>query len=209
MANRSKLFGERVATLLKMGLSKAGLRQVLNAGVEAGTFIADELINGGSAAIEQTNQLLDSLQSVADELGVEAADEFYGAGVRQGEALVAGIQSVIAQYEEILKNPNLSLDRLREILGVSSGAFEDVAATVGGGGGTTGGGGDGSGLIDAGNGMFLDPSKLDFSGLPGGGDTYNINISGGFATAAQIGEASINGIKAFNRQNGPASIAVF
>jgi hypothetical protein len=208
MANRSKLFGERVATLLKMGLSKAGLRQVLDAGVEAGTFIADELINGGSAAIEQTNQLLDSLQSVADELGVEAADEFYGAGVRQGEALVAGIQSVIAQYEEILKNPNLSLDRLREILGISSGAFEDVAATVNGGGGTTGGG-DNAGLIDAGNGMFLDPSKLDFSGLPGiSGDTYNVIIQGGFATAAQIGEASINGIKAFNRQNGPADIWV-
>jgi hypothetical protein len=209
MANRSKLFGERVATLLKMGLSKAGLRQVLDAGVEAGTFIADELINGGSAAIEQTNQILDSLQSVADELGINAADEFYGAGVKQGEALVAGIQSVIAQYEEILKNPNLSLDRLREILGISSGAFEAVNATVGGGGsGGVGGGGDGFNPIDVG-GVMLDPRYLDFSGLPGGGDTYNINISGGFATAAQIGEASINGIKAFNRQNGPASIAVF
>ncbi len=208
MANRSKLFGERVATLLKMGLSKAGLRQVLDAGVEAGTFIADELINGGSAAIEQTNQLLDSLQSVADQLGVEAADEFYGAGVRQGEALVAGIQSVIAQYEEILKNPNLSLDRLREILGISSGAFEAVNETVGGGGGNGNGGGDGFNPIDVGNGVMLDPRYLDFSGLPGGGDTYNINISGGFATAAQIGEASINGIKAFNRQNGPANIAV-
>jgi hypothetical protein len=208
MANRSKLFGERVATLLKMGLSKAGLRQVLDAGVEAGTFIADELINGGSAAIEQTNALLDSLQSVADELGIEAADEFYGAGVRQGEALVAGIQSVIAQYEEILKNPNLSLDRLREILGISSGAFEDVSATVTGGAGTAGGG-DGFNPIDVGGGVMLDPRYLDFSGLPGiGGDTYNININGGFATAAQIGEASINGIKAFNRQNGPADIWV-
>lgn len=209
MANRSKLFGERVATLLKMGLSKAGLRQVLDAGVEAGTFIADELINGGSEAIQQTNDLLDSLQSVADQLGVEAANEFYGAGVRQGEALVAGIQSVIAQYEEILKNPNLSLDRLREILGISSGAFEAVNATVNGGGGNGGnGGGDGFNPIDVGNGVMLDPRYLDFSGLPGGGDTYNINISGGFATAAQIGEASINGIKAFNRQNGPANIAV-
>ena len=207
MANRSKLFGERVATLLKMGLSKAGIRQVLDAGVEAGTYIADELINGGTSAIEQTNELLDSLQSVADQLGIEAADEFYGAGVRQGEALVAGIQSVIAQYEEILKNPNLSLDRLREILGISSSAFEDVNATVTGGGG--GPNGDGFTPVDMGGGVTFDPRYLDFSGLPGvSGDTYNVIIQGGFATAAEIGKTAIDGIKAFNRQNGPANIQV-
>lgn len=211
MANRSKLFGERVATLLKMGLSKAGLRQVLDAGVEAGTFIADQLINGGSAAIEQTNQLLDSLQTVADELGTNAADEFYGAGVRQGEALVAGIRSVIAEYEEILKNPNLSLDRLREILGIASGAFDAVNQTVTGGNGTTTPTGQptGAGLIDAGGGMFLNPSGLNFSGIDiGPRQEITINVNGGLATSAQIGESIINHVKAFNRQNGPADIMV-
>jgi hypothetical protein len=211
MANRSKLFGERVATLLKMGLSKAGLRQVLDAGVEAGTFIADELINGGSAAIEQTNQLLDSLQTVADELGTNAADEFYGAGVRQGEALVAGIRSVIAEYEEILKNPNLSLDRLREILGIASGTFDAVNQTVTGGNGTTTPTGQptGAGLIDAGGGMFLNPGGLDFSGIDiGPRQEITINVNGGLATSAQIGESIINHVKAFNRQNGPADIMV-
>lgn len=204
MANRSKLFGERVATLLKMGLSKAGLRQVLDAGVEAGTFIADQLINGGADAIKQTNDILDSLQSVADQLGTDAADEFYGAGVKQGEALVAGVRSVIAEYEEILKNPNLSLDRLREILGISSGIFEDVAATVGAGGNsTTGGatGGTGGGLIDAGGGMFLNPDLLDWSGIDVG-PTITVNVNGGLATSAEIGRAVNDSLLAFQRQNG-------
>lgn len=201
MANRSKLFGERVATLLKMGLSKAGLRQVLDAGVEAGTFIADELINGGSAAIEQTNALLDSLQSVADELGTAAADEFYLAGVKQGEALVAGVRSVIAEYEEILKNPNLSLDRLREILGISSGLFEDVQDTVTGGGTTGGTGGTGGGLIDVGGGMFLNPDSLDWSGIDVG-PQITVNVNGGLATSAEIGRVVTDSLLAFQRQNG-------
>ena len=201
MANRSKLFGERVATLLKMGLSKAGLRQVLDAGVEAGTFIADELINGGSAAIEQTNALLDSLQSVADELGTAAADEFYLAGVKQGEALVAGVRSVIAEYEEILKNPNLSLDRLREILGISSGLFEDVQDTVTGGATTGGTGGTNGGLIDAGGGMFLNPDLLDWSGIDVG-PQITVNVNGGLATSAEIGRVVTDSLLAFQRQNG-------
>jgi hypothetical protein len=209
MANRSKLFGERVATLLKMGLSKAGLRQVLDAGVEAGTFIADQLINGGSAAIEQTNELLASLQTVADELGTNAADEFYGAGVKQGEALVAGIRSVIAEYEEILKNPNLSLDRLREILGISSGAFDAVEQTVTGGGSTANGAGA-PGAIDAGNGMFLNPANLDFAGIQfGPAPQITVNVNGGLATSAEIGRAVVDNIKAYNRANGPAEISVW
>lgn len=203
MANRSKLFGERVATLLKMGLSKAGLRQVLDAGVEAGTNIADQLISGGSAAIEQTNELLNSLQMVADELGTDAADQFYAAGVKQGEALVAGVRSVIAEYEEILKNPNLSLGRLREILGISSGLFEDVQNTVSGGNGTTGGAGGTTtgGLIDAGGGMFLNPANLDFSGIDVG-PQITVNVNGGLATSAEIGRVVTDSLLAFQRQNG-------
>jgi succinyl-CoA synthetase beta subunit len=40
----------------------------------------------------------------------------------------------------------------------------------------------------------------------GGGITVNVN--GGLATSAEIGQAVVNAIKAFNRTNGPASIQV-
>ena len=47
---------------------------------------------------------------------------------------------------------------------------------------------------------------LDKLGRMGGGTT--INITGGLASSADIGAAVVNAIRAFNRQNGPANIAV-
>ena len=47
---------------------------------------------------------------------------------------------------------------------------------------------------------------LNQLGGMGGGVTVNVN--GGLATSAEIGQAVVNAIKAFNRTNGPASIQV-
>lgn len=187
MAERSKLFGERVRTLLKMGLSEQALKQVIDAGVEAGTFIADELINGGATAIERTNELVASLQSVADTLGIEAADEFYSAGVKQGEALVAGIKSVIAEYEAILANKNLTLPEIKAI-----GAAADAAL-------------GGVGIVAPPSAPAFDVGEFQRNRL---GDQYNISVYGGINTSAEQGRAVIDAIKAANRADGPADILV-
>ena len=42
----------------------------------------------------------------------------------------------------------------------------------------------------------------------GGMGNYTINITGGLGSSAEIGTAVVNAIRAFNRQNGPANIAV-
>jgi hypothetical protein len=42
----------------------------------------------------------------------------------------------------------------------------------------------------------------DFTGK--GGNTYNINVSGGMATGSDIGRAVVNAIKDFERQSGTA-----
>lgn len=185
MAERSKLFGERIRTLLKMGLSESALRQVADAGVEAGTYIADQLINGGSEAIERTNELVASLESVADTLGIEAADQFYAAGVMQGEALVAGIQSVIDNYNAILANPNLTLPQIKAI-----GAAADQALTEG---------------IAAPSAPAFDVGEFQRNRL---GDQYNISVYGGLNSSAEQGRAVIDAIKAANRADGPADILV-
>lgn len=189
MANRSKLFGERVATLLQMGLSETALRKVLEAGVEAGTFIADELINGGADAIRQTNELVQALQDVADKLGKDAADEFYSAGVAQGEAMVAGIKSVLEDFMARLANENLTLPQVKAI-----GAAAEAAL-----GGVTPG-------MEAPSGPSFGPDY--WAGIDFGGNTYNVNINGGFATSAEIGKASVDAIRAYNRATGPARIEV-
>ena len=88
-------FADKVKQLISMGLSESGIQQVLSAGADAGTKIADELIAGGANAISQTNALLQSVNSAAQALGLSGANAFYQAGVTQGQAMVNGIISAI------------------------------------------------------------------------------------------------------------------
>jgi hypothetical protein len=44
--------------------------------------------------------------------------------------------------------------------------------------------------------------------LGGGGGGVTVNVMGGLATSAEIGQAVVNAIRAYNRSAGPANIAV-
>jgi hypothetical protein len=192
-AQGAKAFGSKVEQLLKMGLSERALRSVLAAGQEAGDAIATELINGGSEAItgpNGINQMLDSLNMFADALGVFGADMFYGAGVKQGEAMVAGISAAIAQAQTKLKNPNL---KLADVKGIGAN-FQDLT-----------------------NAIFLGPSESTMASIPTsaeefaamrGGSQYNITVNGGLNSSAEQGKAVIDAIRAANRAYGPAAISV-
>ena len=97
-------FADKVKRLIQLGLSERGIQQVLDAGFEAGTRIADELIAGGQTVVEQVNQLLSSVASVAEQVGDMGAREFYLAGVTQGEALVNGILTALrAAQDELIR----------------------------------------------------------------------------------------------------------
>jgi hypothetical protein len=95
-ANTAIDFSTKVGKLLEMGLSERALQQVLNAGAETGIKIADEIIAGGSTVVAKVNTLLNSVQSVAEQVGLNGAKLFYDAGVTQGEALVQGILDAMA-----------------------------------------------------------------------------------------------------------------
>jgi hypothetical protein len=129
-ANGAKAFGSKVEQLLKMGLSERALRSVLAAGQEAGDAIATELIQGGSDAItgpNGINQMLDSLNMFADALGVFGADMFYGAGVKQGEAMLRGVNDAIASAQSKLKNPNL---KLADVKGIGANFQNQIGAIM-------------------------------------------------------------------------------
>ena len=188
----AKQFGKQVEQLLRMGISEEALRKVLEAGQEAGSAIATELINGGSDAIlgpNGINQLVSDLNLVADALGILGADQFYKAGVTQGQAMVKGISDVIAQMEKKLKNPNLKLADLKGIGAEFSAATSSVN------------------LAPAQGNYDLSASVQEHMAMRGGSQ-YNINISGGLATSAEIGRVVIDNIKAANRAYGPAAIEV-
>jgi hypothetical protein len=89
-------FGSKVKQLLAMGLSESALQQVLAAGADAGTKIADEIIAGGATVVDQVNSLITATQTVADSVGESAASQFYTAGITAGQALVDGVKAAIA-----------------------------------------------------------------------------------------------------------------
>ena len=188
-ASGAKQFSKQIEQLLAMGLSQDALRSVLEAGQEAGSAIANELIIGGSDAISGPNginTLVNDLNFVADALGTLAADKFYQAGVTQGEQYLAGVQSAIQAAEQLLKNPNLKLADVKgigakfasDVVGINTGAPSSPTSAPGG-------------IASA-----------------RGGDSYTVNVNGGLLTNAQTGKVVIDAVKSFNRASGPADIAV-
>ena len=120
-ANKTKDFGVQVNRLLAAGLSEDALQQVLAAGLDAGSLIADELLNGGADAISKANTLTAEIQTLGDTVGTNAAVQFRQAGVDAGTALVEGINQAIANFQLKLTSKKLSarqLARLQKNFGV-------------------------------------------------------------------------------------------
>jgi hypothetical protein len=188
-ADGAKAFGSKIEKLLSMELSQDALKRVLEAGQEAGSAIADELIRGGSEAItgpNGINQLVSDLNFVADALGKLAADKFYQAGVTQGEQYLAGVQSAIQAAEVLLKNPNL---KLADVKGIGAN-FANTVSTIN-------------------TGAPASPTSAPGGAAAArGGNNYTVNVNGGVMTNAQTGKVVIDAVKSFNRASGPADIAV-
>lgn len=189
VADRAVLFTDKIQQLINMNLSKDALNMVLQAGQEAGTYIADELINGGEEAILKTNKLVQAANSAADLIGKLAAEKFYGAGVANAQQYLKGVEDAFAVAQSRLSQGGAGLT-LADVKGISAGFFDQVS-----------------------NGYTATPYEQfmqDSGGLSQGANgniIYNVNVSMLEPTAA-AGEIFVNSVRAFNRTNGPANIQV-
>jgi hypothetical protein len=194
-----KEYATNVDTLLKRGLSEQALNEVLNAGSEAGAAIAAELVAGGQEAItgpNGVNALVETVQNVAAKLGLDSAQRFYQAGVDQGKALVAGLESVLAKYEQILKNPNLSTKRLNALLQQAQTDISFNQITTG------------QPIATPAPTPGQIASIAEHQAMRGGTTNYTVNVQGGMATSAEIGRVTQDGLRAFARQNGPLDLPI-
>ncbi len=185
-ATKIKTYGYLITDLLRMGLSQDALQQVLEAGVDAGSGIAVELINGGVAAINETNALVEATKSAADIIGIEAANKFYAAGVANAQSYLDGIQAALNFAQSGLAIPGINVADIKGI-----GAAFDAGMTS-----------RSAAPVTSGR-SFND----SFGGIGGFGE-FTVNVQGGISTSAEIGEAVVNAIRAYNRAAGPANIAV-
>jgi len=192
-----KQYATNIDLLLQRGLSQQALQSVLDAGAEAGAAISTELIAGGQEAITGpggVNELVATVKGVADKLGLDTASRFYQAGVDQGTALVAGLESVLAKYEQILANPKLTTKRLENLL---EQAQTDIAFTQ-----ITAGQTIATPAPTASSIASVNQAKAARTG----GAPVTVNVNGGLATSAEIGKVVTNSLKAYARQTGPLEI---
>jgi vacuolar-type H+-ATPase subunit E/Vma4 len=199
---------------LASGLSQDALKYVLEAGSVAGAEIALELIKGGQAAIDETNALVESAQAAADKVGINAATKWYQSGIDSAQKMVDGLTAeldlmtpkLMKKMDEIAakmkRNVNIDVvitERVNKIVTTVSGSIPKMA--------------DG-GIVnrptlaligEAGPEAVVPLSKM--GGMGGGGD-ININVNGGMATSAEIGQSILNALRAYQRSAGPLNLNI-
>jgi hypothetical protein len=96
-ADKATKFTDQVKSLVAGGLSKDALQQVLAAGQDAGTRIADELLKGGSNTIKKANDLVDAAKNAAAAAAEAASSAYYAAGVKNAEDQLAGYSNTMTK----------------------------------------------------------------------------------------------------------------
>ena len=205
-------YAAKIQTLLDKNLSKDALAQVLASGAEAGAVIADQLIAGGQAAIDETNALVDSANAAADKVGLNAASKWYQAGVDSATATVNGIQAeldlltpkLMAKMDAIAAK----MKRTVSIDVVVNERVNKIVASVGGIPKLADGGIVNKPTLaligEAGPEAVVPLSKMN----AGGGGDVNINVTGGLATSAEIGQSVVNALRAYSRSAGPLALNI-
>lgn len=209
-ANKVKDFGVLVNRLLAAGLSESALEQVLAAGVDGGTAIAQELL-GSAGAILEANALTADVQAIANTVGANSAKQFYQAGVTAGTNLVAGIQAVVDTYTIRLSGANTA----SAVASLTSGFTGDASAAMGGGSSPFAGLNFGIGTLMADGGIVTRPTSiiageagpeaiipLTQMGSFGGNTNVTIQVNGGDPNAV------VQALRTYMRQNGSIPIRV-
>jgi hypothetical protein len=95
-ADAAQSFGGKITTLLGLGLNRTSIDNILAAGADVGSQIADEIIAGGAGTITEINTLVAAVETSASKLAEATSSKWYDAGVAQGQAMVDGIIAAAA-----------------------------------------------------------------------------------------------------------------
>jgi prophage DNA circulation protein len=198
---------------LEMGLSQDALGYVMDAGNVAGAEIANELVKGGQAAIDETNALVDAAKRAADKVGIEAANRWYKSGVDQAKFIVDGLQAelnkltpkLMAQMDAIAAKLKRNVDidvviteRVNKIVTTITGAAPGLPTTT-------------LPKIVTPIVPLPAPRPIDRPGGPMGAlgsSGVTVNVTGGLSTSAEIGQSVVNALRAYSRTAGPLQLNV-
>jgi hypothetical protein len=95
-AESAKTFGSKVSDLLAAGLNRSSIDNILEAGADVGSQIADEILAGGASTITEINSLVAAVEASASSLAAATSSKWFDAGLAQGQAMVDGIIAAAA-----------------------------------------------------------------------------------------------------------------
>jgi hypothetical protein len=101
-ADKSKAFADKIRTLISMGLRGKQLEDVVGAGVEAGSKIADALIVSGSSTIQESVRIHDELKNLSKNLGDELVPYFDQTGILLAQAMLSALENKLKNIDKIL-----------------------------------------------------------------------------------------------------------
>jgi hypothetical protein len=220
-ADKAKKFNELVNRLMAADLNEAALQQVLAAGVDGGTAIAESILDSADGVL-RANDLTSAMQKLADDMGKRAATKYYKAGVDSATNFLKGVQDTIAKTEIVLANPNLTAT---DIALAEAGVFSpaDFESIMGNLGNLNFGlpfnvGGMGIGTLMAEGGVvtrattitagesgpeaIIPLDKMASMGFGGNNGGITINVNGGDP------QAIVDALRRYQRQNGFVPITV-
>ena len=223
-ADLASQFAGKVQTLISMGLSPGAITNVLSAGAEAGSAIADEVIAGGATVVDKVNTLTASFESVAETVGEASAATFYQAGVTAGQALVDGVRAAIAaagfsvtaegtvvnqgaidQVNAAIASAKSGKGKKSKVTKKERQSIMDLAASLGVEVPAFAKGGIVTGPTLALIGEAGPEAVVPLSGRNAGmGNTINLTVNAGMgADGASIGRDIVDAIKRYERTSGP------
>jgi flavodoxin len=195
-AQKAKNFGVLVNRLIAGGLSEAALTQVLAAGTNSGTLIAEEIL-GSADGILRTNTLTEAMTTLSDQLGKNAATKFYNAGVTAAQSYLQGIQSQLGIAPAAISSGGFSFDFSSLLAGISVGGLGTLMAD---GGVVTRATTITAG--EAGPEAIIPLDRLGEFTMGGGGNNVTIHVNGGDPNAV------VQALRTYMRQNGSVPIRV-
>jgi hypothetical protein len=95
-AESARTFGGKVSDLLAAGLNRTSIDNILQAGADVGSQIADEILAGGASTITEINSLVAAVETSASQLAAATSSKWFDAGLAQGQAMVDGIIAAAA-----------------------------------------------------------------------------------------------------------------
>jgi TP901 family phage tail tape measure protein len=233
-AAKAREFAGQIRTLISMGINKDSplMQMIIGEGAESGGEIAGELIAGGAEAINQATDLLNAVQKEADDIGLEAADHFKGAGVASAHATVLGFDEQFGPggpgRKQLMKIMNklakkmarqavIDIEVTKNVNEVVTRVVQEIRSPFAG---VEGAGATGAivrrptvALIgEAGPEALLPLNRTrgnaPLSDLRGGGG-ITINVNAGMGTdGAQVGRQIVDALKQYEKRNGPIPVKV-